>query len=575
MSEILLHDLQQRAEILAARLSAALLQSDEPQISALASRLDVQAGPKPRLVLTGQYNSGKSTLVKALTNGAAEVVIDSAPATDTVAEYDWDGLVSLIDTPGVKTGINLHDQRAEGAITAADLILFVITVDLFDDTGAQHLRHVLIDLSKAEQVIVVVNKNLSIDPPPAGVRAQAVMDAARISTPPPFVECDAREYLDGLDTSDADERGEMLDASQVDSLRDAINRLARTTGRLAQFRAPLQLIRAVVDEATALQADGLDAQAALLVLGRERAALTQRTGRIEAALNRLRTAFLRDSQALAERFADAVEELDDQPELVRESRLTALQEDLEASLEARYEQLRLSATQVVEQQLNDLASEALEIEQGPGAQRLIRVTNDHRELRTEGVMPTAPNPRAAAGQDPGQGWSAREWLDRAGDANRRFAQLWGAGSGVKAAAGSQGHKIVLDVGHKLGKSFKPWEAVRLANNIGRVLKVVGPAIQIAQAAVEVAAQERAQIAAERHRHQRRQALVAEVQRQPDEITTELRRQVAEAIKPPFTASIAEIDEVVAGLHAEIAERSSWASELAAIRADADSALALT
>ena len=61
---------------------------------------------------------------------------------------------------------------------------------------------------------------------------------------------------------------------------------------------------------------------------------------------------------------------------------------------------------------------------------------------------------------------------------KQFNKFWGAGDGVKAAAGSNGHQVVLKVGHAFGKKFKPWEAVKTANTIGKVAKVGGVAIAV-------------------------------------------------------------------------------------------------
>ena len=156
-----------------------------------------------------------------------------------------------------------------------------------------------------------------------------------------------------------------------------------------------------------------------------------------------------------------------------------------------------------------------------------------------------------------------------------FADFWGAGAGVRAAAGSRGHQIVLDVGHKLGKDFRPWEAVRLANNIGRVSKFVGPAIQTVLAALEVAQQEKVLVDAERRRVRRRQNLIGEVRRQADALAGDLQTHVADALDPSFSISIAEIDAAVGEIHAQQAARTSLSDELTAISAAADEMLAMT
>lgn len=574
MTYIHQHELQQRAHALADRLRLALASSEHTEVRGLANRLVLDPGQKPRLVLTGQTNSGKSSLIAALTEGAAQVVIDSAPATDKVEEYDWDGLVTLIDTPGVKAGFVEHDQRAESAITAADLILFVVSVDLFDDTGAEHLRHVLIDLDKGEQTLVVVNKHLSIAAPPDGVRADAVAQAADPAVAPPFTECDAREYLDALDADDPTEAENARFDSQIDRLRAEINELAEQRGQLAQYRQPFQLIRALVDEASASGGEGLDEQAALMVLGRQRAALTQRRESIDASFHERQMDFQRVAQTLAETFADAVEDVDEVGEPQREMLLQRPTEELREGLDDAYKHFRAATVSMLEQQLNDLASEALEIDQGPAAQRLVRLSDRTIDDDVEPPVLVAIAPGRGSMRSGGTR-SAHDWLQDALLVNKKFSEFWGAGSGVKASAGTVGHRIVLDVGHRLGKKFASWEAVRLANNIGRVSKAAGPAIQASAAVFEVAAQEKALVQDEKRRFRQRQTLIAEVRRQVESLAFDLRSAVAEVLDPAFRASISETDEAVREIHAQQAARSDLARELASIRYSADEALSLT
>ena len=180
MSDILYHSVQQRARLLADRLRLALAGIDHPQARTLAERVDPTAHARPRLVFTGQYSSGKSSLIKALTDGVAAVHIDSDIATDVVTEYDWDGLVTLVDTPGVQAGVVRHDELAESAITAADLVLFAITPDLFDNAGVAHLRHVINDLRKANQMLVVLNKCNTMAAADGVVRPQSARPSARM-----------------------------------------------------------------------------------------------------------------------------------------------------------------------------------------------------------------------------------------------------------------------------------------------------------------------------------------------------------------------------------------------------------
>ncbi|RKT79409.1 50S ribosome-binding GTPase [Terracoccus luteus] len=570
MSDILYHSVQQRARLLADRLRLALAGIAHPQAKALAERVDPTAHSRPRLVFTGQYSSGKSSLIKALTDGVAAVHIDSDIATDVVTEYDWDGLVTLVDTPGVQAGVDRHDELAESALTAADLVLFTITPDLFDNAGVAHLRHVVNDLQKANQVLVVLNKCNTMAAAD-GVRQAAVREAlGEGALHVPLVECDARDYLDGLDEVDIRRREAYLGLSRLDELRDKINQISASTGDLARYLQPLQNIRAITMEAEALTATDPTEQAALSLLARQRAALTARRERIEANLHSLRAAFLTQSIQAAEAFADSIEAIDDLPDgPVRDNFIGEYEARLSNALNGAAQRLGEEATRLLELQFDDLASEVREIEAAPHTKVIldlgdpdhdVTAHSDVRLRRTrDSVRPSGAVPAWAP--------QANTWL-------RIFQDQWGAGAGNMArSSGSAGHRVVLDVGHFFGAKFKPWQAVRVAHRIGQAAKVASVAITVAIEVGGVIAQERAQVDAERRRAARRKALVDEVQRQAGEIVDQALRDVRLNVDPIFTGAYAQIDKVHDDIIAAQDRRSALSEELEAIRAEASTVVA--
>nr|MBA2465907.1 GTPase domain-containing protein [Nocardioidaceae bacterium] len=278
MTDLLFHSAPAVVRDLSERLDGLLGNLPADEAARLRRMLVVEEHERPRMVLTGQYSSGKSTLIKALTDEAAEVVIDSAVATDKVEVFDWDGLVDLVDTPGVQAGLLEHDELAEEALRTADLVLFAVTVDLFDDRSVEHLRHVTEDLRKAPQLLVVINKCRSLVAA-EGVREDAVRDAlGSFADQVPWVECDAKTYVDGLHEEEPSRATRRIEASRMIEVKDTINRIARERGDLARFRVPLQQVALVAGEAVAALADDSDEEAVLTVLARQRSALTNRRG---------------------------------------------------------------------------------------------------------------------------------------------------------------------------------------------------------------------------------------------------------------------------------------------------------
>ena len=76
-----------------------------------------------RLAFVGQYSSGKSTIISALT-GRKDIKIDANVATDIVSEYLWNNIV-LMDTPGILAGkVESHDEATKAALKECDLIFY-------------------------------------------------------------------------------------------------------------------------------------------------------------------------------------------------------------------------------------------------------------------------------------------------------------------------------------------------------------------------------------------------------------------------------------------------------------------
>ena len=86
---------------------------------------------KPKVMVYGIYNSGKSTLINSLCKEEVAEMADR-PMTATIAEYDR-GDYYLVDSPGVDAPIE-HELVTEEYLNKCHVILFVIsTKGLFED----------------------------------------------------------------------------------------------------------------------------------------------------------------------------------------------------------------------------------------------------------------------------------------------------------------------------------------------------------------------------------------------------------------------------------------------------------
>lgn len=531
----------------------------------LLDRLAVEAHPTPLLVFTGYHSAGKSTLIEALTDRAFNIPIGSGVTTDKVTEYDWDGDVRLVDTPGVHADRPGHDELAERALQAADLVLFAVPVELFDDTLVAHLRDVLGRLAKSRQTLIVITKAGTMDAAP-GHREAAIKDALGSFEEIPWVECDAQYYLDGLDLRETapDDSRAFIEASGLSKVSALINGFASQQGELGRLSQPLQLVVGISLEALASLTDDPNEQAALTVLARQRSALSKKRIHLGDLLEARSAQFRSDAVRAATQFADGIER-DEQSGELSEAMLEAHMATLNETLGTALERFEGSVKQVLEVQFDDLASEVLAIEATPYgrlAVQLGEVETTGFDGREVAVRPgNAPVPATPS------------WTGDLSKYLKQFNKFWGAGDGVKAAAGSNGHQIVIKVGHAFGKKFKPWEAVKTANTIGKVAKVGGVAIAVGLEAYGVFADERAAVKAEIARTERRRSITQEILAQADAIVADALHTVGDDLDKIFKPEFQRIDAMAAGIHGAQSTRTDLRDRLASIQNRAGSALA--
>lgn len=560
MTKVLIHELPGQSERLLARLQAVLGEAPGNVAGGLLARATNHHTEKPRMVLTGQYSSGKSSLIKALTDGAVEPVIDADIATGEVTEYEWDGAVVLVDTPGVQSGLRSHDELAMDAIGNADFILFVVTVSLFDDASRDFLRRLANGLQLHGQMIVVITQT-SKRAAEEGVRQQAVQDALGTATfNLPIVEVDSVDYMRSLDGGSRAEA--FRQRSRIDDLRAMINQVSAERGELARLRQPLHLIRQLCDEAQELFTPDSTSRAALALLAAQSRAISQRRHMLDQSFARADTDFKRECLVDVRGFVDTASTLPDDQTQAREM-LAVAEARLIESLERHATAFAERINKLADTEFDTLSEELLEIGESNRIDLL---------LRPSGAVsldaPERVHSSASVSADHAAVPIAVDW-QKIGDLIKRGQGWWGAGDGLRKASGSLGHKLVKDVGHSFGYKFKPWQALKIADKIGKAAKVGGFVISAGTAGYEVWKNEREARAAQIQSERQHSALVTEIMGHADKIAYEARRELATIIDPPLDDLLDEIraaqDEILSADQA----RTSAADELRAIADEAD------
>jgi hypothetical protein len=131
----------------------------DSQRDGLGARLQTRSAQlRPRIMVYGNYNAGKSTLLNALM-GRADAKMADRPETAVVTQYTW-GDYTLLDTPGIDAPID-HEEVAEEQLANSEVILFVVAAGGTTDEAKTWER--LIDIVASERrVMLIVNNKAGI-----------------------------------------------------------------------------------------------------------------------------------------------------------------------------------------------------------------------------------------------------------------------------------------------------------------------------------------------------------------------------------------------------------------------------
>lgn len=110
------------------------------------------------IVVAGDWSTGKSTLIKALTDDES-IGVDTDIKTDRPNIYEYNG-VCIVDTPGLNSGNNEHTRLAENEIHTADRVIYCITAQqLFSQINIKKEFVAIVNRFNSEdKVILAVTK---------------------------------------------------------------------------------------------------------------------------------------------------------------------------------------------------------------------------------------------------------------------------------------------------------------------------------------------------------------------------------------------------------------------------------
>lgn len=463
-----LADLQSRIESSLDQLRSFLLSRGEPALQATANALQQrkqELGDRPLLSLafSGQYSAGKSTIISALT-GNKDIRISADVATDDVKAYRWRD-IELWDTPGLYADRTDHTEKAEQALREADLIVYCLTTNLFDNVTAADFRRLAFEKGYGPKLFLLINKMSMDDVEDTEAYIGTLAETIDRTLSPHHLKefdhafIDAQDYRDGLASSNQ----ELIRFSRFEAFVAQLNAWIKERGLLARLDPPIRLGLNTIDEALAtLPETTFEQNPELFLLNQQLRIVQTQQRRTDAEVRRLSSDIVQQMQLLGEQLLSG--DLGEDPMQAESSFQTRCEEvnktafdDLNTLLQESYQKLQ--------DKLDDFANEPF--------------VADYFASVDASQACSVPRPEQAeqSVRNPIKGM-VKMLLDKGG---ARFALPGGIMAKPVQVAGGAGHQIVFNVGKKLGKNFRPWEAVKIARGLGQAVALLG----MAMAAFEV------------------------------------------------------------------------------------------
>ncbi len=496
MASFQLPELQHRIQSNLDGLQAFLLARGETALQEKANALQQQRlalGERALLSLafSGQYSAGKSTIISALT-GRSDIHISADVATDEVQAYRWRD-IELWDTPGLFADRPDHTAKAEKALREADLIVYCLTTNLFDNVTAADFRRLAFENGFAPKIFLVVNKLSMVDVEDTDAYIANLTISIDRTLAPHHLSgfnhafMDAEEFREGA--AEADQS--LVSSSRFEGFIQRLNDWVKQQGLLARLDPPIRLGLSTIDEALATLPDGtFEQNPELFLLNQQLRIVQSQQRRTAAEVSRIATSVVQHVRLLGEQLLSG--ELGEEESQAESGFRTRCEEinksafdDLNGTLQEAYEQLQTK--------LDDFAREPFVAEYFASV-----------EAGTAGSVPKR-------GEETGsKGNLIKELVQKALDQGvDKFSFPGGILSKSGQVAGSQAHRLVYDFGKLFGKNFRPWEAVNIAKILGRAAGI----LSIAMATYEI------------YDHVNQESKAQERQRQADQQLSEARSQI--------------------------------------------------
>ena len=405
-----------------------------------------------RIAFVGQYSSGKSTIISALT-GNKDIKISANVETDVVSEYRWNNVV-LLDTPGIQAGkVEQHDIRTKEALKTCDLIVYVLTSLLFDDVIFENFIDLAYNQHLADKMLIAINKmskehgdfdELSMNYTQS---INSIFAERGYEFNFPVVFIDAKDYIDGTEEDDE----EFIQLSNFNTFVNQLNSFVEERGLIKkQYDTPIRILQGGLSDLAISEVDP-----SLLDI------YSYYISRIKKSMRDIEL----DTKLLADDFEQsAISKVNEVSALIGNSSKNELEQKVDTIPKPVFDYLVIEFTKSVEERANsnyqELTDEMTEFMNKDSVVMYLNIINSRI---------ASPN---ISEQERTNLEGQKRFVDLLSKGGSKLSSMSNVSSlsGVAQASGSQMHTVVYSVGKFFGHNFKPWEAVGIAAKIGKIGK---------------------------------------------------------------------------------------------------------
>lgn len=484
------------------------------------------------VAFVGQYSSGKSTIISALT-GQRDIKIAADIATDTTGTYNWSG-IQVIDTPGLFTERQDHDDITYQAIEKADLLVFCLSYMLFDSITVENFKKLAYEKGYAWKMMLVINKmsdEAGEDDQKVANYRHSLKAALKPHSLDDFPVCfiDAKDYCEGVDEDD----DFLIEISRFPTFINALNQFVDQRAVLAKFDTPIRIVLRCVEEAESSRTSDSKANSTFFeILNRLSRTVLKERNRVRT---KVQSISLKMSSAISKEARPLISAVGVDEDF------ESLQKQAELNIQKHYETAETELQDVINTATEDIRQEVEQIFQGDLVKYFVAYLEKNQKVSVQGM---------SDGIDQNQTVCQLKSLSNIGrKAGVKITDL-ATRSGVKNishqvflkstnVAGSQLHQAVLNVGKFVGFKFQPWQAVGIAKNLGNFAKVLGPAMALVSVGAD---------ALEMHRDDQRQNEMANIRQQINHdfqgVVKDLEKQIADQLNEFEQQVYDEIDQQI-------------------------------